>query len=214
MIISEHIKDYIESLNHDLTPELAELERISLQNEVPIIRRDAQELLRFTLLKEKPKAILEIGTAVGFSTLYMEQFIPADAHITTLEKVEMRLVNARKNLAGHEKITLIEGEALDSMKKLISEGKSFDFIFLDAAKGQYLCWLPYIIKLMVPGGMLITDNVMLDGTIAESKFTIERRKRSMHTRMREYLHELTHNERFETVVLPVGDGMSVSILKF
>lgn len=208
MIINEHIRDYISSLDTDSTPALMDLERRALEAHVPIIRHDSQVLLKFLLRKEKPGAILEIGTAVGFSTLFMHEYAPADARITTIEKVEMRLVEARKNLAGHDRITLIEGDAAEVLRSL--EG-TYDLVFLDAAKGQYMAFLPDILRLMRPGAMLVTDNVLLEGSIAESKFSIERRDRTIHMRMREYLHEITHRPDLDTVVLPVGDGMSISI---
>ncbi len=210
MIVNEHITKYLESLDIDEPAHLAQLEQWALGEGVPIIRRDTQRYLRFILTSQKPKAILEIGTAVGFSTLYMLEYAPADCSITTLEKVEMRLVHARKNLEGKERIRLIEGEAGESLKMLANEGRSFDMVFLDAAKGQYSAWLPDILKLLPSGGLLLTDNVLLEGSIAESKFSIERRDRTIHMRMRDYLYEITHDERLETVVLPIGDGLAVS----
>ncbi|MBQ3912344.1 MAG: O-methyltransferase [Lachnospiraceae bacterium] len=213
MIVNEHITKYLESLDGDEPSQLMQLERWALSEGVPIIRRDTQRYLRFMLTSKKPKAVLEIGTAVGFSTLYMLEYAPEDCMITTLEKVEMRLAHARKNLAGHERINLIEGEAGESLKQLVSEGRSFDMIFLDAAKGQYPAWLPDILKLLPAGGVLLTDNVLLEGSIAESKFSIERRDRTIHMRMRDYLYEITHNERLETVILPIGDGLAVSYVK-
>ena len=213
MIVNEHISRYLESLDGDEPSELMMLEKWALDNEVPIIRHDTQKYLRFLLTKEKPKAILEIGTAVGFSTLYMHEYSPADCRITTLEKVEMRLVHARKNLAGYERIKLIEGDASESLKKLSLDGEKFDLIFLDAAKGQYQAWLPDILTLLGHGGMLLTDNVLLEGSIAESKFSVERRDRTIHKRMREYLWSLTHDDRLETVILPIGDGLAVTCVK-
>lgn len=210
MIVNEHIRDYIVSLDGDTTPELVALEESALAGRVPIIRRDAQTLLKFMLQKEKPGAILEIGTAVGFSTLFMEQYAPADAHITTIEKVEMRLKEARRNLAGHDRITLLEGDAAGVLRSLTG---SYDFVFLDAAKGQYSAFLPDILRLMHPGSILVTDNVLLEGTIAESKFSIERRDRTIHMRMKEYLYDITHRPELDTVVLPVGDGMSISVMR-
>ena len=213
MIVNEHIADYLFSLEKDIPAELISLEKKSLESGVPIIRRDAQQLLRFILQKEKPEAILEIGTAVGFSALFMLEFAPETAHITTIEKVEMRLAEARKNLKGRERIRLIEADADNALKALREEGVGFDLVFLDAAKGQYSSWLEDITGLMRPGALLVTDNVLLEGSIAESKFSIERRDRTIHKRMRDYLYELTHSEVFETVILPVGDGMAVSYLK-
>lgn len=208
MIVNDHIRDYINSLGTDTTDELSKLEEWALKKGVPIIRKEAQALIRFILQKEKPKTILEIGTAVGFSTLYMYEYAPSDAHITTIEKVEMRLKDARWNLAGHERIELIEGDASEVLKKLSGP---YDLIFLDAAKGQYMAFLPDILRMMPKGSMLITDNVLLEGSIAESRFSVERRDRTIHQRMQEYLFEITHSKELDTVILPVGDGMSVSI---
>lgn len=213
MIVNEHIEDYINSLGCDMAPELDELEKWALCNGVPIIRKSMQTLLRFLLIKEKPKRILEIGAAIGFSALFMSNIISENAHITTIEKVEMRLAEARKNLAGKNKITLLEGDALEVLEHLTEitdENNKYDFVFLDAAKGQYMNFLKSIRKLMAPGALLVTDNILLDGSIAESKFSIERRDRTIHLRMREYLHEITHSEDFETIILPVGDGAAVS----
>ena len=166
--------------------------------------------MRFLLLKEKPERVLEVGTAIGFSALFMKEFLPEDSTITTIEKVEMRLVHARKNLAGHDNIQLIEGDALTVLEELANNNAKFDFVFLDAAKRQYMNFLQPIKKMMNPGALLVTDNVLLDGTIAESKFTIERRDRTIHMRMREYLRSIKEDASFETVILPVGDGVSIS----
>ena len=213
MIVTEHVEEYINSMEQDLPDYLAELEKYAGKNGVPIIRRSMQTYLRFLLKKEKPKRILEIGAAIGFSSLYMKEYAPADCRITTIEKVEMRLVEARKNLKDKDGIELIEGDAAEVLKKLADRGEQeqFDWVFLDAAKGQYLSWLPDIMKLLRKGGLLITDNVLLEGTIAESKFAIERRDRTIHMRMREFLYELTHREDIETVILPVGDGVALSV---
>lgn len=208
MIVNAHVRDYINSLGTDTTDELLRLEESALAAGVPIIRKEAQTFIRFILQKEKPKTILEIGTAVGFSTLYIHEYAPADAQITTVEKVEMRLKEARKNLADHPRIGLIEGDAGEVLGTL--NGK-YDLIFLDAAKGQYMAFLDDILRLLPPGGMLITDNVLLEGSIAESRFSIERRDRTIHKRMQDYLYKITHCKELDTVILPIGDGMSVSI---
>ncbi len=212
MITDEFVEGYINSLSHDLPDDLKSLEKWALDKKVPIIRKSMQEYLRFLLKERKPENILEIGTAIGFSALFMEKYAPDGCRITTIEKVEMRLVQARKNLAGHSNIKLLEGDAIEILKD-ISENHTerYDFIFLDAAKGQYMTFLKSIRKILKPQGMLVTDNVLLEGSIARSKFTIERRDRTMHMRMREFLYELTHSEDFETVILPVGDGAAVSV---
>ena len=214
MIVNEHIEGYIDSLIPDLPDDLRDLEEWALSNGVPIIRKSMQQFLKVILLERNPLKILEIGTAIGFSTLFLERFSKPEAEITTIEKVEMRLKEARKNLAGHDRIRLIEGDALTVLDNMVlNHTERYDFIFLDAAKGQYPEFLKPIKTLLNPGGMLVTDNVLLEGSIAESKFSIERRDRTIHKRMREYLYELTHSEDFETVILPVGDGVAVSINK-
>ncbi len=205
MIVNELITGYLASLSHDLPPALEDLKNRARKEQVPIIRDDMLELIRFLLLKEKPKTILEIGTAVGFSALFMKSLLP-EAEITTVEKVEMRLKEARKNLAGSG-IRLIEGDAGEVLSGLSG---TYDMIFLDAAKGQYGKFLPDIKRLLARGGILLSDNVLLEGSIAKSRFGVERRDRTIHERMREFLREITHTEGLLTVILPVGDGAALT----
>ncbi len=211
MIIDEHIREYINSLEQDLPAELYELEKRLLERKVPIIRKEAQTLLRFLLLTRRPERILEVGTAEGFSSILMSEYMPKDCRITTIEKVPMRIEQAALNLGKARRaadITFLNGEAQTILEEL--EG-TYDFIFLDAAKGQYMSFLPELKRLLPKDGMLVTDNVLQDGSLAKSKFSIERRDRTIHMRMREYLYALTHDDFLETVVLPVGDGMTLSV---
>ena len=205
MIVNELVTGYLASLAHDLPPVLEELREKARAEHVPIIRDDMLEFIRFLLVKEKPKTILEIGTAVGFSALFMQSVLPG-ATITTIEKVEMRLKEARKNLAG-SKIELLEGDALDVLAGLKGP---YDMIFLDAAKGQYGNFLPDCKRLLKKGGIMLTDNVLLEGSIAESRFGVERRDRTIHERMRSFLREITHTEGYTTVIVPVGDGAALT----
>jgi predicted O-methyltransferase YrrM len=214
MIVNERITAYINTLERELPTHLYELEQTALSEGVPIIKKETQTFLRFLLAAGKPCRILEVGAAVGFSAIFMSEYMPEDCRITTIEKVEMRLVKARKNIGdaskGH-KITLLEGDALVLLKKLAASGENtFDFIFLDAAKAQYMNFLPELMKLLSKGGLLVTDNVLQDGTVAESRYGITRRDRTIHSRMREYLYTITHMEQLETAVIPVGDGVTVS----
>ena len=211
MIINERMLTYINSLDPGNTPFLEELEQEALDTYVPIIRKDMQTFLKTFLAMKRPKRILEVGTAIGFSALLMCEYGEPDVQITTIENYEKRIRGARANfaLAGREKqITLLEGDAQDILKEL--EGP-FDFIFMDAAKGQYIFYLPELLRLLEPGGVLITDNVLQDGDIIESHFAVERRNRTIYKRMRDYLYELTHHEQLVTSVLPVGDGITVSV---
>ncbi len=180
---------------------------------VPIIRQEMQSLLKTLLALKKPAHILEVGTAVGFSALLMCEYAEPDMRLTTIEKYEKRIPVARENFrrAGREEqITLLEGDAADHLRSL--EG-SFDFIFMDAAKGQYIHFLPDVLRLLEPGGLLVSDNVLQDGDIMESRFAVERRNRTIHSRMREYLYTLTHHPELTTSVLPVGDGVTLSVKK-
>ncbi len=214
MIISERLSEYIKALECDLPEYLDELEQRALADEVPIIRKEAQSLLRFLLCLLKPDKILEVGCAVGFSSAFMSEYMPENCTITTIEKVEMRIKEAKKNLAAiprAEQVTLLCGDANEVLKELADKGESYPFIFMDAAKGQYMNFLPHLMKLLPVGGILITDNVLQEGTIVESKYTIPRRERTIHMRMREYVYTLKHMEELETVVLPVGDGVTLSV---
>ena len=210
MIIDERIAAFIDSLDKGNTPFLDEIEKNALAEQVPVIRKPMQSLLKFLLALTKPMNILEVGTAVGFSALLMDEYSPAGCHITTIEKYQKRIPAAMENFkrAGAEdRITLLEGDAAELLEGL--EG-SYDFIFMDAAKGQYINFLPDVLRLLAPGGILISDNVLQDGDIIESRFAVTRRNRTIHTRMRDYLYELKHNAMLETVVLPVGDGVTLS----
>lgn len=203
---------FINSLDKGNSAFLYELEKKALSDEVPIIRKETQSFIRFLLAAKKPKNILEVGTAVGFSALLMSEAAP-DALITTIEKYEKRIPVARANfkLAGKEdKITLLPGDAMLILKEL--EGP-YDFIFMDAAKGQYINFFPEVKRLLSPGGILLSDNVLQDGDIIESRFAVTRRDRTIHGRMREYLYLLTHSDDLETTILRGGDGMAVTVRK-
>ena len=211
MIIDERLVTYINSLDSGNTEFLETLEQEALADYVPIIRKDMQTFLKMFLALKKPKRILEVGTAVGFSALLMCEYSPPEVQITTIENYEKRIPVARANFAraGREhQITLIEGDAQDVLKTL--DGP-FDFIFMDAAKGQYIHFLPDILRLLEKDGVLISDNVLQDGDIIESHFAVERRNRTIHKRMRDYLYTLTHHKQLVTSVLPVGDGITISV---
>ncbi len=207
------ISAFINSLDRGNTPFLNEIEQFAIETNVPVIRPEMQSLLKVLLAMKEPGQILEVGTAIGFSALLMSEYGPKDCRITTIEKYEKRIPLARENFrrAGKEEaITLLEGDAMELLTKLPGP---YDFIFMDAAKGQYIHFLPDILRLMPVGGLLISDNVLQEGDIMESRFAVTRRDRTIHARMREYLYELKHNDQLETAILPVGDGVTVSVKK-
>ena len=211
MIIEDRMAAFIDSLDRGKPPFLDEIEKYALETGVPVVRRATQSLLKFLLAYSKPKSVLEVGTAIGFSALLMSEYGPEDCHITTIEKYEKRIPIAKDNFsrAGKEdKITLLEGDAADILKKLTGR---YDMVFMDAAKGQYLNFLPDVLRLLSPGGLLISDNVLQEGDIIQSRFAVNRRDRTIHARMREYLYVLKHSDELETIILPVGDGAALTI---
>ena len=210
MAADDRITAFIDSLDRGNTPFLDELEQYAISEQVPIIRKSTQSLLKFLVTYAKPKSILEVGTAIGFSALLMSEYAPPDCRITTIEKYGKRIPVARENFRRAEKenaITLLEGDAMELLPTL--EG-GFDLIFMDAAKGQYIHFLPEILRLLNAGGLLVSDNVLQEGDIVESRFAVTRRNRTIHARMREYLYELKHHPKLETVILPAGDGVTLS----
>ena len=211
MIVDERIVTFINSLDTRNNELLETIENEARAAYVPIIRREMQSFLKVLLMLKKPARVLEVGTAVGFSALLMSEYVPEECRITTIENYEKRIPVARENFrrAGkEEQITLIEGDAAVVLGTL--DGP-YDFIFMDAAKGQYIHYLPDILRLLSPGGCLVSDNVMQDGDVIESRFAVERRNRTIHARMREYLYELKHNDTLTTSIIPLGDGVAVSI---
>ncbi|MEZ3502593.1 MAG: O-methyltransferase [Lachnospiraceae bacterium] len=211
MIVDERMTAFINSLNPGNSMLLDEIEKEALEMHVPVIRKETQSFLKFLVKAGKPGRILEVGTAVGFSAILMSEYAPEECSVTTIEKYEKRIPLARQNFirAGREdRITLLEGDAMELLKGL--EGP-YDFIFMDAAKGQYIYYLPELLRMLSAGGILVSDNVLQDGDVIESRFAVERRNRTIHARMRKYLYMLTHCEELTTSILPIGDGVTVSI---
>lgn len=211
MIVDERFVTYINSLDTGNTPFLEALEKEAIDTYVPIIRKEMQTFLKWMLAVKRPMRILEVGTAIGFSALLMAEYNPVDGKITTIENYEKRIPIAKENFkkAGREEqITLLEGDAADWLKQL--DGP-FDFIFMDAAKGQYIHFMDDVIRLLAPDGILVSDNVLQDGDIIESRYVVTRRNRTIHKRMRDYLYQLTHHPKLQTTVLPLGDGVTLSV---
>lgn len=211
MIVEERMRAYINSLDRGHTPFLEELAREAAEGRVPVIRREMQSFLKVFLMIQRPRKILEVGTAIGFSAVFMAEYGPEDCRITTIENYEKRIPIARENIkrSGYgQRITLIPGDAAKVLKTL--EG-SYDLIFMDAAKGQYIRFLPEVLRLMGQGSVLISDNVLQEGDLIESHYLVERRDRTIYKRMREYLYTLKHSGELETSILPLGDGITLSV---
>ena len=211
MIVDERMVTYIRSLEVPESTVIEAIEQEALRDRVPIIRKEMQSFLKVLLMIKRPMRILEVGAAVGFSSILMSEYIPEGGHITTIENYDKRIPIARANFkrAGkEEQIDLIEGDALEVMHGL--EGP-YDLIFVDAAKGQYIHYLPEVMRLLGTDGVLVSDNVLQEGDIIESRFAVERRNRTIHSRMREYLYELKHHDQLQTSIIPLGDGVALSV---
>lgn len=211
MIVDQNITDYIRSLMKEEKNLLGEIEYEARQNHVPIVKPETKELLRMLVLLKQPMKILEVGAAVGFSSLYMNKYQPTGGNIITIERNEKRIKKAKENIhkmGKEEQITLLEGDAIEILKSL--DG-SYDFIFVDAAKGQYIHFLDDVLRLLSPKGLLVSDNVLQDGDVAKSRYAIERRDRTIHKRMRNFLYTIKNHPQLETTILPVGDGVAISM---
>ena len=209
----ERIDSFIESMEEADPPFLQLLEKEASKEGVPIIRPRTKGLLRFMIEMASPMEILEVGTAVGYSALVMDYYAPEGCHITTIEKMEERIEKARENFEKYgasERITLLEGDAGDILPSLTGP---FDLIFMDAAKGQYIHFLPQAKRLLKKGGLLISDNILQEEEVLDSRFAVTRRNRTIHKRMREYLRAITSDPDYRTLVLELGDGTAVSLKK-
>lgn len=216
MITDERTATYIESLDSGNSSFLEDVEKKALEDGVPVIRRATQSFIKFLLQSNKPKRILEVGAAVGFSSLLMAEYSSDDTTITTIENYEKRIkvakVNIKNSPVGH-KVTLLEGDAIEILTDLSNKNSEYDMIFIDAAKAQYLNYYTLVKPMLKEGGILLTDNVLFDGDIVQSRFAVRRRDRTIHARMREFLRTISSDNDFTTTVLPIGDGMTVSTKK-
>ncbi|MFC2476736.1 MAG: O-methyltransferase [Catonella sp.] len=216
MVEHERFESFLESIPDRLPEHIIRLEIDNIRENIPIIRKGSQRIIRFMLEMKKPVDILEVGTATGFSAIFMLEFLSKNAKITTIEKMEERAAKAEENFKKFDKnkqITLVKGDATDILTQLVSKGHTYDFIFMDAAKGQYINFFADVKKLLKCGGMLITDNMLQEGRLLDSRYTVVRRDRTIHSRMREYVNVLLTDKEFETMLLESGDGMAVSMKK-
>ncbi len=209
MLTDDYLQNYLKEVLPMCDGILGEIQKISYEQDVPIIPNEVVRLLSFILSIKKPKRILEIGAAVGFSSGLMSKFLSDGGKITTIDRFDIMIEQFRENrkkMGLEDKIELIEGNACVVLPRL---SEKFDVIFLDAAKGQYIQMLPDCIRLLETGGILIADDVLQNGNIAKKREEIPRRQRTIHTRMRNFLWEITHNDALETSILTIGDGVAL-----
>lgn len=208
-VTNDTINAYLRAVQPMYDGVLGEIQREALAADVPIVPPETARLLGVLMAMHKPKHILEIGTAVGFSAGLMCRYLPEDGTVTTIDRFEVMLKDARVNIKRmglENKITILEGDAADILPTL---DRKFDMVFLDAAKGQYGSFLPHCLRLLPVGGLLVVDDVLQGGTIAENRFSVPRRQRTIHKRMRNFLWDITHHSALETSIIPIGDGMAL-----
>ncbi len=208
----ERISAFIKSYLGDDEGMLGKIYSDAIRDRVPVMRKETRELLKTQLIMKKPMQILEIGTAVGYSSIYMSKYLGDDGRITTIELDEERVKIARANIEAmglEHVIEVLQGDAYEVLKTL--PGETYDFAFVDAAKGQYINYYPDVMRVVKNTGVIISDNVLQDGDVLESHYTVDKRNRTIHDRMRDYLYTITHDDRLDTAILSVGDGVAISV---
>lgn len=213
MIVDQNITTYIHSLERAADKDLEQLRISAEQSGVPIIRRETESFMKVLLEMKRPSGILEIGAAVGYSAVFMAKNTNEKCRITTVENYEERIQIARANIAAFKMEDRIDLIGEDAAKVLPELDGPFDLIFLDAAKGQYITFLPDLLRILPSGGILLADNVLQDGDLVRSRYATPRRQRTIHDRMREFIWQIKHSDELETTLLTVGDGLTLSIRK-
>ena len=211
----ERIRTFVKSYIKEDSEKLEEIYSSAVEREVPVIREDTRDYLRLLLNQVKPVKVLEIGTAVGYSALFMAEVLDniGEYHIDTIELDDVRAEEAQGHITEfgkEDKIHLYRGDAAEVLKTL---SEKYDFIFIDAAKAQYMNYLQVVMKLVHADSVIVTDNVLESGLVLESHFLVEKRDRTIHDKLREYLYTLKNDERLETAILSIGDGVAVSVVK-
>ena len=211
MITNLKVLEYLDIISPVNSQTVEEIRSVVKENYIPIIKRDTENLLKFVLKMQNPKSILEIGCAVGYSAIIMLE--NSDADIVTVEKMPERVEEAKKNIKYanlEDRAKIIEGDAGEILERLVNENKKFDFIFMDAAKAQYITWLPTVKALLKDKGIIFSDNCLQEGDLLESSFAIRKRDKTIHKRMRDYIYLLLHDEDLESWIFSIGDGVLLS----
>ena len=211
MITNLKVLEYLDIISPVNSQTVEEIRSVAKENYIPIIKRDTENLLKFVLKMQNPKSILEIGCAVGYSAIIMLK--NSDADIVTVEKMPERVEKAKKNIKYanlEDRAKIIEGDAGEILERLVNENKKFDFIFMDAAKAQYITWLPTVKALLKDKGIIFSDNCLQEGDLLESSFAIRKRDKTIHKRMRDYIYLLLHDEDLESWIFSIGDGVLLS----
>ncbi len=191
--------------------ELEKIKEKALENHIPIIMDDTLEVIAKILIEKKPKRILEIGTAVGYSAMCFSKYLAEDGLIDTIERDEKRIEEAKQNFKKVEienKINLYEGDAVEILPTL---NEKYDVVFIDAAKGKYPFFLKEALRMLKQDGIIFADNILYKGYVM-SDYN-KHKQRTAVRNLREYIKETTENPNLETEILEVGDGLAISKMK-
>lgn len=210
-VTEDFLHDYLRTIQPPYDGTLGEIQKEAWSQKVPIIPHETARLLSVLLSMKHPKRVLEIGTAVGFSAGLICRHLAPGGTVDTIDRFEVMLKDARVNIARmglEDTIHILEGDAADILPALT---EPYDVIFMDAAKGQYSQFLPHCIRLLPVGGLLIADDVLQGGDIARSRYSVPRRQRTIHKRMRNFLWDISHSSLLESTIIPIGDGLAVCL---
>ncbi|SFE74312.1 O-methyltransferase [Peptostreptococcus sp. D1] len=212
-IVNDLVEDYIRKTLKMNNGILEYMEIYAEENSVPIIHKEVSELLKVILKIHKPKRILEIGCAIGYSSIFFANVLNNDVEIITTERNPIMLEKAYENIkkAGlSDKIKILVGDAEETLKDIDGD---FDMVFIDAAKGQYKLFFDIVFDKVKNGGIIISDNILYKGMIASDDFVVKRKK-TIVKRMRDYLDYICHQEFLDTSIIPIGDGVAISYKKY
>ncbi|MGX7195636.1 O-methyltransferase [Enterococcus olivae] len=208
-VVKPELVDFLRTEQKQLTGELAQIEKEANENEVPIIPHETVVFLQFLLGQIKPKQILEIGTALGFSSSLMAQYVGEDGHVTTIDRFDVMIRKAKatyERLGLADKVTLLEGQAADILPELTGP---YDFIFMDSAKSKYIEFLPECLRLLRKGGVLMVDDVFQGGTVLDPIEDVPRNRRTIHRKLKRFLDVINTHPDLTTSLVPLGDGVAL-----
>lgn len=206
-VVKPELVKYMREEQKQLTGELGQVEAEAHEKGVPIIPHETVVFMQFLLGQLRPKEILEIGAAIGFSSSLMAQYVPADGHVTTIDRYDVMIAKAKETyerLGLTDKVTLLEGQAAEILPTLTGP---YDFMFMDSAKSKYIEFLPECLRLLRKGGVLMVDDVFQGGTILDPIEEIPRKNRAIHRKLKLFLDVVNNHPDLTTTLLPLGDGV-------
>ncbi|WP_414841323.1 O-methyltransferase [Enterococcus saccharolyticus] len=208
-VVKPELVAFLRNEQKQLSGELGQIEKEANENEVPIIPHETVVFMQFLLGQIKPKQVLEIGTALGFSSSLMAQYVGEDGHVTTIDRFDVMIRKAKKTyerLGLEDRVTLLEGQAADILPELTGP---YDFIFMDSAKSKYIEFLPECLRLLKKGGVLMVDDIFQGGTVLDPIEEIPRNRRTIHRKLKRFLDVINSHPDLTTSLVPLGDGIAL-----